>query len=383
MMRRPALQALLLLFALFPGLAVEGQPAQPLPGPPPVEAKSYMLLDYHTGQVLAEGDPDARVEPASLTKIMTAYVAFDALKGGRIKLADQVLVSEKAWRTGGSRMFIEVGKTVSVDDLLKGVIVQSGNDATVALAEHIAGSEEAFAGLMNRHGQRLGLKGSHFTNASGLPDPEHYTTARDLATLGAALIRDFPEYYPMHALREFTFNNIVQHNRNRLLWQEAGVDGIKTGHTESAGYCLVVSGERESMRLIAAILGAASEKARTAEARKLLGYGFRFYEGRELHPANVSLSRVPVWKGEAGEVDLGLERGLYVTVPRGQAGNVSVSLQVDPLIVAPVARGERKGTVRVRLGGKDLLERPLVALQPVNEGGFLRRWIDGALLLFQ
>jgi D-alanyl-D-alanine carboxypeptidase (penicillin-binding protein 5/6) len=291
-------------------------------------------------------------------------------------------VSEKAWRTGGSRMFIDVGKTVSVDDLLKGVIIQSGNDATVALAEHVAGSEEAFAALMNRHAERLGLTSTHFANANGLPDPSQHTTARDLATLSAAMIRDFPEYYPLHAVREFKFNNIVQHNRNRLLNLEPGVDGIKTGHTEAAGYCLVASGEREGMRLIAVILGAASEKVRVAEASKLLGYGFRFYEARKLHAANTALVQAPLWKGAAKTVDLGLERDLYLTVPRAQPGDISVSPEVDPLIVAPVARGERKGTVKVRVNGKDVLERPLVVLQDVRPGNFLRRWLHAILLFF-
>ena len=353
-----------------------------IPAPPPVAAKAHILVDFYTGQVLSEQAPDVRLEPASLTKIMTAYVAFDALKSGKIHMNDQVLVSERAWKMGGSQMFIEVNKQVSVDDLLKGVIIQSGNDASVAIAEHIAGSEEAFAGLMNKHAERLGLKNTHFTNASGLPDPDHYTSARDLATLGAALVREFPEYYPIHAIREFTFNNIVQHNRNRLLWQEAGVDGIKTGHTAAAGYCLVVSGERDNMRLVAVLMGAESEKARTAEAKKLLGYGFRFYEGQKLHQANVPMAKTRVWKGASSELDVGVARDLLVTVPRGQAGKVSVTVDVNPTIVAPVSKGDRVGTVKVRLGNKDLEERPLVALQTVDQGGFIRRWMDGARLWF-
>jgi D-alanyl-D-alanine carboxypeptidase (penicillin-binding protein 5/6) len=371
------------LFAVFLLVPSAGQAAEPVMAPPPVAARAHILVDYHTGRVLSEQAADVRMEPASLTKIMTSYVAFAALNANRLRLTDQVLVSEKAWRTGGSRMFIEVGKQVAVDDLLKGVIVQSGNDATVALAEHIAGSEEGFAQAMNAQAERLGLKNTHFTNASGLPDPAHYTSARDLATLSAAMIRDFPGHYPLHALREFTYNGIVQHNRNRLLWQEPGVDGIKTGHTDTAGYCLVVSAERDNMRLIAVVLGAESEKSRTAEARKLLGYGFHTYQGQRLHQANTPIARVRVWKGESAEVDVGLASDLFATVPRGQAGTLSVSVEPDATIVAPVSQGDRVGTVRVRHGGKELLQRPLIALQSVPEGGFLTRWIDAARLWFQ
>ena len=354
--------------------------ASPAPVTPVVAAKAHLLLDYYTGQVLSEQNADLRLEPASLTKIMTAYVVFDALKNGKIRMSDQVVISERAWKMGGSQMFIEVGKQVAVEDLLKGMVIQSGNDASVALAEHVAGSEDVFAGLMNRHAERLGMVNSHFTNASGLPDPALYTTARDLATLGAALVRDFPEYYPMHAMREFTFNNIVQQNRNRLLGLEAGVDGIKTGHTATAGYCLVVSGERENMRLVGVLMGAESEKVRTAEARKLLGFGFRFFEGQKLHAANVSLARTRVWKGEVKELDVGVASDLQVTVPRGQAGKVSETLEVNPRIVAPLRKGDTVGTVRVLFAGKELTSRPLVALRSVEQGGIVRRWLDAAWL---
>ena len=354
--------------------------ASPAPVTPVVAAKAHLLLDYYTGQVLSEQNADLRLEPASLTKIMTAYVVFDALKNGKIRMSDQVVISERAWKMGGSQMFIEVGKQVAVEDLLKGMVIQSGNDASVALAEHVAGSEDVFAGLMNRHAERLGMVNSHFTNASGLPDPALYTTARDLATLGAALVRDFPEYYPMHAMREFTFNNIVQQNRNRLLGLEAGVDGIKTGHTATAGYCLVVSGERENMRLVGVLMGAESEKVRTAEARKLLGFGFRFFEGQKLHAANVSLARTRVWKGEVKELDVGVASDLQVTVPRGQAGKVSETLEVNPRIVAPLRKGDTVGTVRVLFAGKELTSRPLVALRNVEQGGIVRRGLDAAWL---
>lgn len=358
-------------------------PAAPAIAPPPVAAKAHILLDFHTGQLLSEQNADARLEPASLTKIMTAYVVFDALKNGKIRMTDQVTISERAWKMGGSQMFIEVGKQVAVEDLVKGMVIQSGNDASVALAEHVAGSQEAFASLMNRHAERLGLTNSHFTNASGLPDPDLYTSARDLAILSAALIRDFPEYYPMHAVREFTYNNIVQHNRNRLLGLEAGVDGIKTGHTAAAGYCLVFSAERDNMRLIGTLMGAESEKVRTAEARKLLGFGFRFYEGQKLQPGNTPLAKTRVWKGEVTELDVGLASDLFATVPRGQAGKLGVSLEINPGIVAPVRRGDRVGTVRVQFAGKELETRPLVALKDVGAGGFVRRWTDAARLWWQ
>ena len=365
-----------------PAAPAPGAPAAASPAPvtPVVAARAHLLLDFHTGQVLSEQNADARLEPASLTKIMTAYVVFDALKNGKIRMSDQVVISERAWKMGGSQMFIEVGKQVSVDDLLKGMVIQSGNDASVALAEHVAGSEDVFASLMNRHAERLGMVNSHFTNASGLPDPALYTSARDLATLGAALVRDFPEYYPLHAMREFTFNNIVQQNRNRLLGLEAGVDGIKTGHTATAGYCLVVSGERDSMRLVGVLMGAESEKVRTAEARKLLGFGFRFFEGQKLHAANVSLARTRVWKGEVKELDVGVASDLLVTVPRGQAGKVSETLELNPRIVAPLRKGDTVGTVKVLFAGKELASRPLVALRNVEQGGFVRRWVDAAWL---
>ncbi len=360
-----------------------GATGGPAVTPPPVGAKAHILVDFHTGQVLSEQNADARLEPASLTKIMTAYVVSDALKSGKIRVTDQVVISERAWKMGGSQMFIEVGKQVSVEDLLKGMVIQSGNDASVALAEHVAGSEEAFAGLMNRHAERLGLTNSHFTNASGLPDPALYTSPRDLATLGAALVRDFPEHYKLHSVREFTYNNIVQQNRNRLLALEPGVDGIKTGHTAAAGYCLVFSAERDNMRLVGVLMGADSEKIRTAEARKLLGFGFRFYEGQKLQPANTALAKTRVWKGEATELDVGLASDLFATVPRGQAGKLAVSLEVNPRIVAPVRKGDRVGTVRVQFAGKELEARPLVALQDVGAGGFVRRWADAARLWWQ
>lgn len=354
-----------------------------VPAAPEISAKAHILIDYFSGQVLAEQNADERLPPASLTKMMTSYIVGDELHKGNIKGTDMVTISQNAWSknySDSSKMFIEVGKQVSVEDLLKGMVIQSGNDASVALAEHVAGSEDVFASLMNRHAERLGMVNSHFTNASGLPDPALYTSARDLATLGAALVRDFPEYYPLHAMREFTFNNIVQQNRNRLLGLEAGVDGIKTGHTATAGYCLVVSGERDSMRLVGVLMGAESEKVRTAEARKLLGFGFRFFEGQKLHAANVSLARTRVWKGEVKELDVGVASDLLVTVPRGQAGKVSETLELNPRIVAPLRKGDTVGTVKVLFAGKELASRPLVALRNVEQGGFVRRWVDAAWL---
>ncbi len=269
-----------------------------VPDAPSVGARAYILQDFDSGRVLAEVNADERMEPASLTKIMTAYVVFEELEQGKIAMEDQVLVSEKAWRMGGSKMFIEVDTKVSVEDLLKGLIIQSGNDASVALAEFIAGDEDAFADLMNQYAVRLGMTGTHFINASGLPHPEHYTTARDTATLAAAMIRDFPELYKIHAVKEYEYNGIVQHNRNKLLWRDESVDGLKTGHTESAGYCLVASAERDGMRLISVVMGSESERSRARESIALLSYGFRFFETHRLYGALEPLTEIRIWKGE-------------------------------------------------------------------------------------
>lgn len=333
--------------------------------------------------MISESNADARVEPASLTKMMTAYVVFGELKAGRIAVTDKVRVSEKAWRMVGSRMFIEVDKEVSVDDLIKGMVIQSGNDASVALAEHVAGSEEAFASLMNQQAARLGLKDSHFMNATGLPHPDHYTTAHDMALLGQALIRDFPEHYPTHAMRKFTYNGIDQHNRNRLLWRDDSVDGIKTGHTESAGYCLVASAQRDGMRLISAVMGTSSEKAREHETQKLLNYGFRFYETRRVYQAGEPVHRLRVWKGASDELDVGLATDLWLTIPRGRYKDLVPAMAIDGDVIAPVKPGQAVARVSIALDGEQVAERPLVALRGVSEGGLWTRLSDQLRLMIK
>jgi D-alanyl-D-alanine carboxypeptidase (penicillin-binding protein 5/6) len=322
-----------------------------VPDAPSVGARAYILSDFDSGRVLAEVNADERMQPASLTKIMTAYVVFEELKQENISMQDKVRVSEKAWRMGGSKMFIEVDTKVSIEDLLKGLIIQSGNDASVALAEFIAGDEGAFADLMNQYAVRLGMTGSHFVNSSGLPNPEHYTTARDTATLAAAMIRDFPELYKMHAIKEYEYNGIVQHNRNKLLWRDESVDGLKTGYTESAGYCLAASAERDQMRLISVVMGSETERSRARESIALLSYGFRFFETHRLYGALEPLTEVRIWKGEIEKLGIGLARDLYVTVPRGQYAMLDATMAIVSEVVAPVTKGEARGTLEVTLGG--------------------------------
>lgn len=353
-----------------------------VPDAPSIGARAYVLQDFDSGRVLAESNADERMEPASLTKIMTAYVVFEELKQGNIAMQDTVRVSEKAWRMGGSKMFVEVDTTVSIEDLLKGLIIQSGNDASVALAEFIAGDENAFADLMNQYAVRLGMTGSHFVNASGLPHSEHYTTARDTATLAAAMIRDFPELYKMHAEKKFEYNGIVQHNRNKLLWRDESVDGLKTGHTESAGYCLAASAERDGMRLISVVMGSESERNRSRESIALLSYGFRFFETHRLYGALEPLTEIRIWKGEIETLGIGLARDLYVTVPRGQYEKLNAKMEIDGKVVAPVMRGEARGNLEVTLGGERIARRPLVTLAPVAEGGLWRKLTDQVRMLF-
>ncbi|MEW5755631.1 MAG: D-alanyl-D-alanine carboxypeptidase family protein [Pseudomonadota bacterium] len=355
-----------------------------IPNPPAIAGTAYLLLDYDSGRVLAEGNIDKRIEPASLTKMMSAYLVDREIVAGRVKLTDMARISEKAWRMEGSRMFVEVGDQVSVADLLKGIIVQSGNDSTVALAEHIAGSEDAFASMMNLEAQRLGMKDTHFVNSTGLPHPQHYTTARDLGTLARALIRDAGDHYEWYSIKEYTFNNIKQHNRNTLLWRDATVDGIKTGHTESAGYCLVASAKQDNMRLIGVVLGTKSENARADETQKLLTYGFRFFETHRLYRAGESLTKARIWKGETEELSLGLAEDLYVTIPRGQYSALKASMNLAASqIIAPVASGAVMGAVNVALDDQPVAARDLVALQEVKEGGVFRALIDTAKLWFE
>ena len=350
---------------------------------PTIEGKSYILVDHRTGTVLAEKNADEKVEPASLTKIMTVYAAAHALKEGLIKLDDQVLVSEKAWKMEGSRMFIEVGKTVSVNDLLEGVITQSGNDASVALAEHVSGSEEVFANVMTEHAKRLGMKNSSFTDATGLPDPGTYTTARDMAILSSALINDYPDIYARFAVREFTFNGITQPNRNRLLFRDKTVDGIKTGHTETAGYCLVSSAVRDGMRVISAVMGTASDTARTEASYALINYGYRFFETRQLYGAKEVVATPRVWHGTVEEVAVGATEPVFVTLPRGRYDDVEAVAKLNEPVLAPLAEGQELGEVVLSLEGEEIAKIPLKALSAVEEAGWFSRTYDDVMLLFE
>ncbi|MDX1592624.1 MAG: D-alanyl-D-alanine carboxypeptidase family protein [Gammaproteobacteria bacterium] len=356
----------------------------PVPSPPQPAARSWLLQDMHSGRVLAEHGIDDPVEPASITKIMTVYAVLHEIRAGNLTLDEQVTVSEKAWRMEGSRMFIEVGTQVDVEALLKGVIIQSGNDASVALAEHVAGDEATFAALMNRHAARLGMSGTHFVNSTGLPHPEHLTTARDIATVSRALIAEFPEYYGWFADREMTYNGIKQHNRNRLLWRDPSVDGIKTGHTESAGYCLASSAERDGMRLIAVVLGADSEQARAGQSLSLLNYGFRFFETHRLYQAGETVTEVRTWMGAAQSVPVGPASGdLWITVPRGRYDQLQPSMEVERQVRAPVRQGQTLGTLSVRLGDEVVARTPLVALRDVPEGDLWQRLSDTVRLWFE
>ncbi len=372
-------RALALLLASASALALE----TPIPNPPSVPAESYILLDHHSSRVLAELDADVRMEPASITKLMTAYVVDKALRDGDISLEDNVLVSERAWRTGGSRMFIEVGTQVSVSNLLRGLIIQSGNDAAVALAEHVAGSEEGFAALMNHYAEQLGLTNTHFVNSTGLPDAEHYSTARDIASLSSALITEFPGSYGLNAEREFEFNGIKQYNRNRLLWRDESVDGLKTGWTRTAGYCLAASAVRGDQRLISVVLGSPNDKSRLSATQTLLAYGYRFYTTRKLYDAGEALTDTRVWKGENSQLALGLGRALYVTVPRGRYKDLTATMSVHPSVEAPVASGTELGMVQVALDDRIVTEIPLVALADVAEAGLVGRVTDQAIMMFQ
>jgi len=375
--------ALLFVAVLFFSASVTAEMAPLLPSLPTINAKEYILLDAHSGAVLSEKDADARVEPASLTKMMTSYIVFSELHAGNITLDDEVLISEKAWRTSGSRTFVEVGTRVPVRVLLRGLIVQSGNDASVALAEHIAGDESAFAQRMNLQAQRLGLAGSHFMNASGLPAENHYTTARDMALLGIFLARDFPELYKFHAIKSYEYNNITQYNRNKLLWRDETVDGIKTGYTEAAGYCLVASARREDMRLVSVVMGADSVRSRIKATQTLLNYGFRFFKTRKLYEAKVPLTTVRVWKGNTDSLDMGLANPLYITLPGKQINDLKANIEFNTKITAPVTVGDVHGVLRIMLGEKELEQRPIISLQSVQEGGVWRRISDSVRMYFQ
>ena len=352
------------------------------PPAPVINAKAWLLLDMSSGQVLASQNPSERIEPASLTKLMTAYLAFSALKAKTLTLEQTVPVSPKAWKMGGSRMFIEPLKPVTVAELLRGMIVQSGNDACIALAELISGSEEAFAAAMTREGKRLGMKHTQFINSTGWPDPGHYTTAADLAVLAGAIIRDFPDFYALYSIKEYTYNSITQANRNKLLWVDPHVDGMKTGFTDAAGYCLVTSAKRGPRRLLSVVLGTASENARATESQKLLNFGFLNYDGVKLYDKGQSISSLEVWKGSAREVKAGFDRELFVTLPKGQAEKVKATLQSQKPLLAPIAAGQKIGSMKVTVDGREIAEIPVVALEAVEGAGVFGRAYDTVRLWF-
>jgi D-alanyl-D-alanine carboxypeptidase (penicillin-binding protein 5/6) len=374
-------------FATVPCVAASPAPPAPpaataIPTPPQVDARAYIVIDYRTDKILAAKDAVARMEPASLTKLMTAYIVFQELAAGKLKLDEQVVVSEHAWRSEGSRTFIELGKPVSIQDLILGMIVQSGNDATIALAERIAGTEETFAQLMNSNAKRLGMVGSHFEDSSGLPSPQHYTTARDLSLLASAIIREYPQYYKWFSVREFEHNGIKQQNRNGLLEKDPTVDGLKTGHTDSAGFCLVTSSLRDGMRLVSVVMGSTSIKGRENASAALLNYGFTFYDTKLAVKGGAVLASAHVWKAQSPTFDLGIKDDLYITLPRGEADSIKTAADVPPRLIAPLALDANLGTLRVFTGNQTLATLPLHPLKEVAAGGWWRRLIDTIRLWF-
>lgn len=392
--------AMMLACALFvstpePVSAQQPQPNQPQPGQPvaaaqivprapEIAASSYILMDARTGKVIAEQNADVQLPPASLTKIMTAYIAEVEIDNGNMSLDDEVHISEKAWRTQGSKMFVDLDSKVRVEDILRGIIIQSGNDASVAMAEHLAGSEEAFADMMNQHAQRLGMSNSHFMNASGLDTEEAYNimSARDLAILARATIVEHPTHYSIYAEREYTYNGITQPNRNTLLFRDRNIDGMKTGWTTAAGYCLVASGERDGMRLISVVMGTASEDARAAESQKLMTYGFRYFETHKLYDAGQVISNARVWSGKEDAVDLGITEEVVATIPRGQAGAMQATLSVEETITAPLTQGQVLGTVEIKLGEEIIYQGNVAAMQAVERAGFFKRFMDWLTMFF-
>jgi len=347
-----------------------------------IAAKAYILTDLQSGQTLLGQNIHERIEPASLTKLMTAHVVFSAIKQKRITLTQTVPVSERAWRTPGSRMFIEPNRPVTVDELIRGMIIQSGNDACIALAEAIAGSEDAFAQMMNKEAKRMGMGNTHFANSTGLPHPEHFTTVHDLALLAAAMIRDFPEYYPLYSLREYTYNKITQPNRNRLLWLDPNVDGLKTGHTQTAGYCLITSAKRNERRLISVVMGTTSDNMRTMESQRLLNHGFQFYDTVRLYRKEQEVATMPLWKGAQNTLRTGFSQDLYFTLPKEQSDKLKATMEYQQPLVAPISAGQKVGAVKLSLNGKPIAEYPLVALETVGITNIFGRTWDSIRLLF-
>jgi len=365
--------------------AAQPQAATPVPSPPTLSAKSYVLMDFLSGQVLASREPELAVEPASITKLMTSYIVAAELANGKIKPDDAVFISENAWRKGGagtdgSTSFLQVNAKVPLEDLVRGMVVQSGNDASIALAEHVAGSEETFAALMNEYARRLGMTASYYANSTGLPAEGHITTALDVARLGRALIRDYPEHYKTYSIKEYSWNGITQHNRNTLLWRDASVDGIKTGHTSRAGYCLASSAKRGDTRLIAVVMGTAGEKIRADESQALLNYGFRFFESQTLYKAGTPVAEPELWKGEAIKARLGVATDALVTIPRGSYERLKATINVPKPLLAPLTAGQQVGTLSVMLDEQTVFEAPLVALEAYPEGGFFKRLGDAVML---
>ena len=373
---------MLTVFTLALAPALHGQEV-PIPAPPQLGVKGYILIDHATGDIVAESNPDEILEPASLTKLMTAYTVFKALADELISLDDLVRVSERAWGTEGSRTFIEIDTPVSVEDLLQGMIVQSGNDASVALAEHVAGTEEVFADLMNFYADQLGMENSSFRNSTGLPDPDHYMTARDAATIARAIITEFPEYYMWYSQREFTYNDIEQFNRNTLLWRDESVDGLKTGYTEAAGYCLVTSAERSGMRLVSVVMGSHSAEARANDSQALLNYGFRFFETYRLFSDGDEVTTARVWKGETDTVSLGVSEDHFLTIPKGRYDSLNSETTLDTELTAPIEAGTTLGTVTISMNDEELAVLPLVALADVGEAGLWKRIKDEISLWFE
>nr|WP_300308627.1 D-alanyl-D-alanine carboxypeptidase family protein [Halomonas sp.] len=352
------------------------EPQVMIPSPPQLAAKSWILVDADSGRVIAEHNSDERLSPASLTKLMTAYLVERELERGNIKPDDLVPISEKAWRTGGSKMFVEVGTQVPVNELLHGIIIVSGNDASVAMSEYLAGGETQFADLMNQHAAQLGMENTHFSNATGLPHDNHYSSARDLMRLARHIIRDYPDHYAMYSQKTFKYNGIEQNNRNRLLWRDPSVDGLKTGWTDDAGYCLVSSAKRDDMRLISVVMGTSSEEARAQETQKLLSYGFRYFETLKLYDQGAVLDTPRIWGGAVDQLRVGVDQAVTMTVPRSRKDELTAKLNIDADLEAPIAAGQKVGTMEVRLGDEVVGERPLVALEAVEEGGFFKRMFD-------
>ena len=370
-----------LLLILLPAMPVAAQ-AVLIPSSPQIAASSYILMDPLSGRIIMEENSHERLPPASLTKMMTAYIVERELDEGRISLSDMVPISVNAWRTEGSRTFVKEGTEVSVENLLKGVIIQSGNDASVALAEYIAGSEGAFVDIMNQQAQILGMNESSFANATGLPAPDHFSTAYDLALLAKAIINDYPENYPLYAQKHFTYNNIRQPNRNSLLWRDDSVDGLKTGHTEEAGYCLVASAKRNDTRLIAVLMGTDSTSSRAQEVQKMLNYGFRYYQSERLFRTGQELLEARVWGGASDSLSVGLTEDVYVTIPRGSRDSLESTVELDSVIKAPISMGDELGRVTVKLGDDVVVDQPVLALSDIPEGGFFKRIWDAIKLFF-